>query len=1420
MRELFRYEIKTESQNKWTDISRLINSEDTSITNALCTTEWKSATNTASFSLRYSDKILFSSVLSSILTARDDGERIDVKITSIQQDETVFSGYLDDSSISISSAAIPQSLSLSARDYITDLDNKIKQNIVYENEKVRSLVASLLQMAGYDGSIYSEIPEDRVVEYFVQTSDDDDTYRDVIDQLLFECGGYVLYRNPTEDRYEIRKIVSESEPERIAHYVIGDTLSTSAEIFDNDGIKIVYPTVSTKTGAVLYVADIQTSVEDGELKGEEIQPGHYYPADGDISPTYQEYDSTLLDRAYQTNQSRKQNDDISLLYAKNARVNINPSDGFDFPVLDNLDMPSNPVFYPKKAWVLIRNNTNEVRDLFTFTIEGDAIYKSRLNKVMMPEASKNPEEYETKYIFTQDDAVAFGTFYLNYRRLSSSVTTWTEKEPVSKLGEKVIVRHKGTDISQAHVIVQINDESFSGGVRCYRITAVSVSGYSEYTWAAESYSGSVISKQIVSDSQQYYYSTSYTQMQDGTWFDSPQNIPGTALWVRRKIVYTDGSIWLGEAYCAVNKPEDGAPKYYYKYTKTNNPDAYKGGGILFAYKDKLLAVGSSLLSAGMGGWADHVPEGPQYEDDYLWTKIVHSDGSIDIIPPPKDGKPAYGVDIEAKPESFQLTSRGVVKDDPAIINLSLKRHNVTASAVWALSPSDKPDKIALHIEADDSDKASVVIQKGADIKEFSVKVEIGEHDVSDSIVISGIDGGVPVPHYFGIYPKDEEDARPTYNKDTRIFNQGYAVFPDYVEDEGEIMKGDFIIFMTDVVSGSGDNEKITVEPIPYYYTGSVWTLLDSSAENYSQIMGSLIGDITSMPDVPVTTGAIYGFFQNLAATNAFITNLFANSIELQNLPGKIGDIHSQGYYRGAYLNSLIKSGFFLGADGYIELFKAILRDVQIISENNDGEVIFSVVPLNSGLSYSKAEIASVKSFSDLFPSIQASNFAYSISVNGKSCYCYTGGAVSNNGYNYIHEEDYIAFNREIESGTSLEIVPPYSCKIEIRKRSGGGTVSVFDISVDSDWKSFDVAIGSTIFVSASGGFAFVDIRTVNFPVTIGGENHLTFNDFGQCTNLIFIYSAVAADSSEPYYWPVAAYNSFELSSSIETGIVYNNQDFDDMVWRLSNNDISDAVSNAIAVFGEGELFTAESGCYIKAKNLTISNITAFRFDGGILTIQTSSTQTDNLTFQDDVYAKSLYLKAKSVTDAVQAKSIVPTVSADSQLGSSSKKFDNIYCNTLHANSIIPDPAENAIAPIYTYDGDNDYYEDFPGFFEDKTIAIFANSGFRLWSDRFIEAHFLVNVSANESKTVAFTLPSFSDFQLEFLSYPSVSISTYAESASTNVSYDERYRVFAVKNVSKTGCTIVASIMPGTIHIEAKGKLTSSCFNNLKSKLGV
>lgn len=1411
MPEIFRYEIKKESESTWRDISRLINSEDTSITNALCTTEWKSATNTASFSLRYADKSLYSDTLSFILEARSAGERIDVRITSILRGEVAFSGYLDESSISIASSAIPEALELSARDYITLLDDKIQLNIVKENESVESIIALLLQTAGYTGALYSELPQDARLQYFVVTSDDDETFRDIIDSILFERCGYVLYRNPALSRYEIRKIVPEGEPERIAHYVISDTLSTSSDIFDNDGVKIEYPTISTKTGAVLYAADIQTSVEDGELKGEEIQGGHYYPSDGDITPTYQEYDSSLLDRAYQTSQSRKKNDDISLLYAKNAKAVVNPGGVFDFPVLDNLGMPSNPSFYPRKAWVLLRNNSSEAKDLLTFTIEGDAVYKSRINKVTMPDEARNPEEYETSHIYTETDAVAFGNFYLNFRLLSSAVTTWTEKDLVSELGEKVIIKHKGTDIAQAHVVVQITDESFSGGIRCYRVTAVSVSGYSEYTWATESSSGSVTQKQISSDTQQYYYSTSYDTLKGGKWYDSPQDIPGTALWLRRKIVYTDGSVWLGDAYCVSASADDTAPKYYYKYTKTNDPDAWKGGGILFALRNKLLAVGSTLLSAGMAGWTPYVPEGIQYQDDFLWTKIVHSDGRVDIIPPAKQGEPAYGIEIIAEPESYQLTTRNVVKDDPAIINLSIKRHYVSAPAVWSLTPSGK-EGLTLHVEENDTDKATVTIAQGMKLQSFTVKVEIGEKNVEATIIVQGISGGVAVAHYFGVYPQTDDAECPKYYKDTNILDKGNAVFPGYVTGEGPVQKGDYILYMTDVITGEGESQKTSREPIPYYHTGSTWVLVDAYAENYSQIMGSVLGDVVNMPSTPATAGALYGFFQNLTAQTAFIHTLLAKSLELVNEGNEIGDIHSQGYYRGAYKNPAISSGFYLGADGYIELFKAILRDVEIISENNSGETIFSVGATSPALSYSKTETGTMKAFSDLF--------GYGAE-----------GTLTASGvlYGFIHDEFplegkylQIAYpvNETISSGESEEITLPYTCTFSCIVRSGNVSVyknnsKAFDLSPDDEWYQYQGSSGDVIRIEA-GNTADFSLRVDTFPDSCGGEGVVYYQMSRNMVNsMAFIYRSINGRN-----WVYSCFSTDIISASVTTGIVYNSQSFDSMTWYLGMDSAgymqkSSSISGALTKFSEGERYVAASGCYVTYKGIT-RTVSVFIFNSGVLTIE--SNDGNSYTYRDDFYAKSLNLSTTGRDDAVEVQALMPASGSNTQIGSNAKKFRDIYCTNLHATNISGD--DGSVKELFVWGGAQEGLP--PGLVDDPTILVHAHSGFRIWSNRYIELHYVKSISRDGTVEIPFTYTGF-DLDLdsrvyEFSGfYPSVIACAYG--SYSGLVGTGNIPLVSVKKIGFTSCTIQNDGDNGYVGVEIKGKLSATSFNEVRNAYG-
>ena len=1472
MPEVFKYGIKPASSPSWMDITGLINSSETKITDALCTTAWKSATNTASFSIRYSDKTLFSSVLAAILEAADENERIDVRITSLNTGYIVFSGFLDVSSLKIASGKIPSSLSLSARDYIADLDKAASINLVLEDQSVRTIVARLLEEAvGYSGSLPSDIPDSIKIPYLVITSDDDDTYRTIIDTLLFESCGYVLYRNPATSGYEIRKIVPDEEPERIVHYVVSDTLSTKTGIFDNDGVRVEYPTVSQRVGQVLYSADLQPTLEDGELKGEEILPGQYYPSDGDISPVYQEYDSSLLDRAYQTGQSRKQSDDISLLYVKNARININPGEGFDFPVLDNIGMPSNPVFYPRKAWVLLRNNTDSALNLLTFTIEGLAVYKSRLNKLTMPAESENPEAYETRFIFSSETASAFGTFLLNFRRISSAVTTWTEKEPVSHLGEKVIVRHKGTEISQAYVVVQINDESFSGGVRCFRVTAVSVSGYSEYSWVEESSSGSIVGKQIATDGQQYYYSSSYETLQGGTWLDKQISAPGKALWTRRKITYTDGSVWIGDPVCSAAKPgADGkSSQYFYKYTKENNPDSWQEGASLFVHGNRLLGYRNTVFSSGMGEWQDHVPEGEQYRDDFLWTKIVHPDGTYDIIPPAKQGEPAYGLEIIAEPTGYQLTSRGVVKEDPAVINLSLKRHYVTYAAVWALSPENNSD-ITLTVDEEDHDKAVVSIRQGSKLKSFTVAVDVGEHGVKASLMVSGIPGGVAVTHYFGIYPKDEADARPSYHKDTKELDFGDAVFPDYLEGEGDLIPGDYVLFMTDVITGEGESQTTTTELIPYYYTGagSVWAMVDEYTPNYSEIMGSIIGDVTTRPDMPATVGALYGFFQNLAAQTAFINKLFAQYLRLED----DGAIFAGGY-NGDGNNPDGIPGFHLSAQGLLKAVAAYLVDAVITGtfETSDNNGII----LKSQKEQSLKEITT--SISDAFirvdtatGNVRGLSSSKAVRFSDSSKYFRSYDYVQWYTLGYAHSQSSIIYS-DVSSSLIGGMILGYTSV----SGQGVDTYKEFDVSNCPSGAHIVVTCGFNLISSSSVG---VSVRVSSLdPVESLFTGSGTLNSWGEicgsfitsadrirvnisCTKTVGITLEVAYVTSQikkpsgplAYYFveqdafepksdwvPLASVSGLPEVRKLEyTGsegtIAYSGPEF--TVYNSSGSQlgsssdlqsllsygfqlytasypalIADISAGEYAASGESEIALADGRvCSVSRVICTGSGESkAVQFYGS----ESGNPADDSLLFTVSSSNGSFVLidvmllaHERGVTTA----SMFPASDSLMDIGSQLLKYRNIFADTVSSDLADVKEIRSDKNPqvIYTDTGNSG-----------TTVAAgatFANNGFRLWDDGFIILYYTITMETDTSGTLTFLL---NGLRLQFKTSPAV-MATSAIQHSGGLAGNGNFAIVNVGVINTTNCYLQNDGGEGEVFIRVEGVLADFSLEDLKSNLGI
>jgi len=139
-----------------------------------------------------------------------------------------------------------------------------------------------------------------------------------------------------------------------------------------------------------------------------------------------------------------------------------------------------------------------------------------------------------------------------------------------------------------------------------------------------------------------------------------------------------------------------------------------------------------------------------------------------------------------------------------------------------------------------------------------------------------------------------------------------AVLPDSTPRDEPLIAGDYFLaaltFIADGVSYSAG--------VPYVLTASSnWSVLNSSDTKYSvKMLECLAGVLKSGIAVP-STSALYAWFENLAAQNAVIENLFSKTITINSS----GMIISNGYDPGV-------NGFKLSSDGFISAVAASFKD--------------------------------------------------------------------------------------------------------------------------------------------------------------------------------------------------------------------------------------------------------------------------------------------------------------------------------------------------------------------------------------------------------------------------------------------------------------------------------------------------------------
>lgn len=489
----------------YTDLHRIIDFRTLSIVSPLCSTDKKSGKGTMSVSVVANRNIVYYRLFMTALLGAQEAQKVgDCEFTIIEDSTVVFRGFLDLSNIQINSAKLPQNLTLSAIDKSTLLDKKIRYNHYWENKKRSEIVQDLLAYLGTDYGISvtflsNALPDSKKIKYFAVAEGKEQTYREVIDKILLESAGYVLWYDPVQDGFSIREIPTSTTglTPRIVTYLVDNQLQTKSAIYNKDGVLLSFPNVVERPNTNIFTQDINNSIDEGGfVQGDKVQPGHYYPTDGDVKEIYQEY--SIADRAYISGESRLQNENLKLLYAKDAKYYLasHPALSVADPI-PLVKWKGTVEYYPDRARILFCNYNEKEADVSVFSITGTAVYQNYLNKVTVgrldPSANgaacTNPEEYLADTIQYKEgdsdysEAIAFAKWYYKSLNYGQTTSSWAELHGNAQLGEIVYVAHKETGVMMPHVIVQITNQSKNNStIRMDRVTAISIYGWEEFVY--------------------------------------------------------------------------------------------------------------------------------------------------------------------------------------------------------------------------------------------------------------------------------------------------------------------------------------------------------------------------------------------------------------------------------------------------------------------------------------------------------------------------------------------------------------------------------------------------------------------------------------------------------------------------------------------------------------------------------------------------------------------------------------------------------------------------------------------------------------------------------------------------------------------------------------------------------------------------
>ena len=673
----------------------------------LCSTAWKSAVDTASCKLVFNDRnvVELSDIVSKIVEAQQSFPQKEIQFEALNADKskTVFRGYLDLGKLSIESSKIPGSISITAKSPIDKLDKKPKANFVLYPATIKDVVERCVAEAGLGLIVEwkASVSGKQLEVPFVVTDEDSDTWRDKIDTLLMEIGGCTLSFDHNGNKFYISKVNDESKvfSDIPVNYHVQSKLKSTTTKFAKDGVVVSYGNLKISKDQIVYYHDTNLKNKDSFLKGDEIAPGVYYPFDSDITKTFEEYQASNLDYGTLIGNTRKANNHINLFYVDPAstKVTIIASDMNGKGVSDwysnetfiskegGFTYPGGGAFYPRKAWLCFKNNTENSVNITQFSISGDTYYSDAEYRIVMPLECEDPEEYSAKYISDTETAKTLASFLMNQKRFGSDTSTWTERWENHALGDKVKIQHKSGNIINA---VIVKKESIIYGDELWaKITAVSLDGWSYEQPAL-----------VQNNAQSPSLLDPYENAKRNGYVGSREQ------WENRNDIFY---LWSSSE----------------KELKPKKRAYWKLGGKWMLFKN--LPVGDFGMQDWMKSWAEVMADRTE-EYNYLWAKVG------------LDGEPFLLQGVSPMDFSFVVSPSNYVVNPRNLLNINL---TITLSRQNGIKGASSLEFVGIHTgitltKAEGNDVWTVSIaQRSNTSLSFKVSATIGK--VTKALEITG-----------------------------------------------------------------------------------------------------------------------------------------------------------------------------------------------------------------------------------------------------------------------------------------------------------------------------------------------------------------------------------------------------------------------------------------------------------------------------------------------------------------------------------------------------------------------------------------------------------------------------------------------------------------------------------------------------------